>query len=760
MRLQLKDGLEVEVTEPTREMFPATLGGAVEFTISHWVFSLIQLMGSGLGVFIGSALVWFLDTIEPELIEYARPVIDEVLKNPELPGWLGSLLRKIRAGEHEVDGVFSGELVRGTMSPSLTSALDPLLTAIGYGAWSVRPIREPDIDTLVALMFRGIYSPTDAKIRAAMQGFREDLVDGFAEVARPRMGSYDLIRWMFRELVEDAEVGAELGKRGYTSSEVEKMTEFARPLTSPDDLQDMMFRKIIGEGAFLDRLRQHGYTSVQAAELADYAWHLLAPGDIVELWKREGWSNGAAMERLREHGFKGEAAKEILKVARPLSSPGELVQLLWRFGGGEFDYEERLSQHGYTPEQIAEYKALAQRIPGPPDLISMAVREAFHPELVAKYHYMDNFPEEFAEWMEKQGFSRDWAEKWWVAHWRLPSIRHAFEMLHRGEIEIANVQDLLIAADIAPVWHTPIINTAYQPLTRVDVRRMFRLGVLDRKQVYESYERLGYSPENAEYMTQFTEMYALSDDRDATKADILKGYRMGVIGEDEARGELTGLGYPEEWVGYYLQMEIMKQAQELLDDEVALLKDQYIEGQIGRTEVYEALGLWNLPDRQIRLYLDRWDITKERKISIPTTSQLENFLKAETITEAEYTELMQQKHYTAMAAGWFLQEIRAQIAEDAKKEEERARKEAERVEVAIVKTDYDVSKADIDLDIAELKLAHAENLVLLATLTDPDQIKAIWEQNEQIQMSIIVLRTRKAEEKLAYTKSLRGFIEE
>ncbi|GAI43190.1 unnamed protein product, partial [marine sediment metagenome] len=66
----------------------------------------------------------------------------------------------------------------------------------------------------------------------------------------------------------------------------------------------------------------------------------------------------------------------------------------------------------------------------------MAVREAFHPELIAKYHYMDNFPPEFAEYMAKQGFSVEWAQRWWVAHWRLPSISAGFDMLHRGQISV------------------------------------------------------------------------------------------------------------------------------------------------------------------------------------------------------------------------------------------------------------------------------------------------------------------------------------
>lgn len=759
MIIPLGNGIEAEVTEPERGMFPATLGGAVEFTIAHFVFAVLGFMGQGIGTLLGSSAVWFLHTVEPDLVEYARPLIDELLRNPETPAWLSGILGKMASGEREIDGMFAGGMVSGAVTGTIGSFLEPALTMLGYAAWSLNPIREPDIDSLIRMGWRKAYGPEAVAFSARSLGFREEIVEGFEDVARPRIGSYDLIRWMFRQLLEDGGVAEELGKRGYTAEDIAKMQEFARPLTSPDDLQDMMFRRIIGEGALPDRLRQHGYSNAQVGEFADYMWHLLPINDIIELWKREGWDDGTAIERLRHHGFNAEEAQEILKIARPLTGPGDLTQLWWRSQPNGFPYGDRLKEHGYTDEQVAEFEELAQRIPPPPDLISMAVREAWDEEMIAEYSYMDRFPEPFKEWMLKQGYSQEWAERYWVAHWRLPSIQQAFEMLHRGEIEETDIKRLLSAADIAPHWHTPIINTAYRPLTRVDVRRMYGLGVLDETEVKEAYEHLGYNDLNAERMKEFTIRYASSGERDLTKTDVLQAFRSGVIGQDEARSALEAIGYAPIAVAWMLSYEEWKQEQEILDDEVALLKDQYIEGQIDRAAVFAALGKWNLPARQVQLYLQRWDVTKERKITLPTVSQLEKFLLADIIDRSSYLELMQKRHYSLETAGSFLAEINYQIAENAKKEEERAQKEKERVEIAIEKTDYAVERADLDLQIAELKTAVAESYVLLTTLTDREQIDAILDQIDKLRMSVIYLNQRKAEAKLEYTRTLRGFIQ-
>jgi len=150
---------------------------------------------------------------------------------------------------------------------------------------------------------------------------------------------------------------------------------------------------------------------------------------------------------------------------------------------------------------------LKTRLPSPSDIIRFAVREYWRPEISRPLGQWEEFPEELLKWTRKWGYEDwvAWAE--WVAHWTLPSVTQGFEMLHRRVITRDELENLLKAQDITPFWREKLIAISYAPFTRVDVRRMFKLGVLNRDQVYSAMLDIGYDPWKAEQMTKFYEVY-------------------------------------------------------------------------------------------------------------------------------------------------------------------------------------------------------------------------------------------------------------
>ncbi|GAG78096.1 unnamed protein product, partial [marine sediment metagenome] len=85
-----------------------------------------------------------------------------------------------------------------------------------------------------------------------------------------------------------------------------------------------------------------------------------------------------------------------------------------------------------------------------------------------------------------------------------PSPQQGFDMLHRGVISDDELNMLLRALDVMPFWRDKLTQIAFRPLTRVDVRRMYKQGVLTETEVYESYLIAGYNEQNAERMAEFT----------------------------------------------------------------------------------------------------------------------------------------------------------------------------------------------------------------------------------------------------------------
>jgi len=250
---------------------------------------------------------------------------------------------------------------------------------------------------------------------------------------------------------------------------------------------------------------------------------------------------------------------------------------------------EELSKVGVHNNYHDLYRELAYQIPPVADIITMAVREAFTPSIAARFGQYEDLPSEFVEAVQKKGLSKEWAERYWAAHWSLPSPQQGFEMLHRGVIGEGDLNMLMRALDIMPFWRDKLIQIAYRPLSRVDVRRMYALGVIDISGIRRAYTDLGYNDYNANLMTKFTVAYterieerakeakeksaqkeqeakekAAQKEQEAkdralipkvsefTTAQTLKFLTQELISEERAIEELELLGYNEERIKVYI----------------------------------------------------------------------------------------------------------------------------------------------------------------------------------------------------------------
>lgn len=292
------------------------------------------------------------------------------------------------------------------------------------------------------------------------------------------------------------------------------------------------------EPAF-ERWRQNAYLG-DPTKLPD-------PLTLLQLSARGKLTSGQLDEWFQRQGYRKEYAAPLWEVMRPRVAVGELAALTQRKIQTPEQFIAELQKRGYPPEDAQGLSKLLHIIPNVPDLIRMAVREAFTPDVVARFQLHAEFPAEFADAAELLGLDREWSLRYWAAHWELPSVTMGFEMFHRGIMSGEELDLLLKTLDISPYWRAKLRELSFNPLTRVDVRRMYSLGVLDERRVYQSYLDLGYNPENAEAMTQFTVALYQEEQREGTRADVIAGYREGVLTREEAATMLRDLRYPE-WI--------------------------------------------------------------------------------------------------------------------------------------------------------------------------------------------------------------------
>lgn len=300
---------------------------------------------------------------------------------------------------------------------------------------------------------------------------------------------------------------------------------------------------------------------------------LLSPADAVRALYRNEISLSTYMETLSRWGYSDTAARALVEVHRPLLGVSELRRAYLRHFITEEQHDDLLKKYGFTDSDLQVVKRLYSEIPPISDMIRMAVREAFTPEIAQRFGQYEDFPDEVVPYAEQLGLTREWVERYWASHWGLPSPLQGFQMLHRRIITEDDLRLLLRALDVMPFWRDQLIQLSYRPLTRVDVRRMYRLGVLNREQVYESYLDLGYSPENAERMTEFTIRYEApeedvgdTDVRKLTRGVIQMAFRRGVISKDEAVQRMVEIGYMEEDARLIMDVQEYEVSVELAPD--------------------------------------------------------------------------------------------------------------------------------------------------------------------------------------------------
>lgn len=316
------------------------------------------------------------------------------------------------------------------------------------------------------------------------------------------------------------------------------------------------------------------------------------------------------------------------------------------------EYQVVLKRLGYDLGDVSLIRQLAFVLPPVSDLIRMAVREVFTPEVAEKFGQFEDFPETFARFAKQVGLSEEWARAYWAAHWELPSATMGFEMFHRGIITEDELKMLLRALDVMPFWRDRLIQLSYNPLTRVDVRRMYGMGVLSREEVKRAYLDLGYSPENAERLTEFTvRLYEEPDEsqqkeaRDLTRSQVVQFYRAGLFDRGEAIKALQDIGYDADIADGLLALEDLKQAQDTQRRQVRIVERQFKAGLIDYNDAVVKLDGLGLSASERDLLLSEWEAETLAEVRQPSRADLDRMLKAGIITRDEYLDQLRALGY-------------------------------------------------------------------------------------------------------------------
>lgn len=382
--------------------------------------------------------------------------------------------------------------------------------------------------------------------------------------------------------------------------------------------------------------------------------HLIDPGTAVLMLQRGIISQTEYDSVMAMNGVQDDVMSKYNQLGKPLYDDSTLTQLHWRGEMSDGEVSQHLRKRGMDDGQYLHWKTIREVIPSPPELISMAVREAFNDSIASQFGYDEDFPTEAADWAKKQGMDVVWFRRAWRAHWNLPGLVQVREMYHRGIVSEEDVRIYLKAADMPIFWRQAILKWMDRVVTRVDARRMYDLGIWTEARVFAHHKELGYNDQDAEDLTLWVALNYVSEDRDLTKADILTMYQDGILNDLEATGYLAALDYKPQAISLLLAHRDLKREEAYERQIIGNVKALYVGGLYDRTDVFAKLGKIATPDAVIRQSLAVWDLEKERKVAVPTTTQLRDMVLEDVITQNVFIAEMRNKKYPDKYINWYV----------------------------------------------------------------------------------------------------------
>lgn len=413
------------------------------------------------------------------------------------------------------------------------------------------------------------------------------------------------------------------------------------------------------------------YNAVNQKAFQVYPNELLPPANLINLRYRNQITTGVYYDEMVRQGIDNDRADSLYRGAEELLNGYEVVSL-WRRGVlTEEDRNMQLTELGFTADRINLLTHVTAQIPSALDVISFAVREVYSPSIVAKFGQMEGVEEvlEVADTdIRATGMTQDTFKKYWAAHWQLPSMNQGYEMLHRDVIDEETLDMLMVALDIMPYWREKLRAISYAPYTRVDVRRMHKLGVIDQAGLVRAYMDLGYDEERAEGLAEFTVLYNLDPEaqeqteedaekkkeKEATRAAVIKAFQNNIIDEHDARVHLEALGYVDSAIELYIANAIFSIEEEITDEQMQTIHEAFVRRIYDYTTTVGKLGELNLPGRQVETLMDKWTIEKDVKTSRPSKAELFKMFKAKIITREVLRTELEGHGYTDKYIDWYM----------------------------------------------------------------------------------------------------------
>lgn len=263
---------------------------------------------------------------------------------------------------------------------------------------------------------------------------------------------------------------------------------------------------------------------------------------------------------------------------------GELRTMVHRGVKTWEDAKAALEKSLIQTEYLDAYEKMIPSIPAVSDLVRFAVREAYPDATTFEEHYA-----KMTEWIGQVGYSGYFAQAFWTAHWIIPSIGQADELLHRGEITEAEHTSLYILNDIRPQDIPALRKLTWKRPGRIESRWMFRWGEIDATDLRDFLIDDGLDPLYADRVARAMAKNQFLSDINRQVANAKADYARGYSNEATLRSDLAVLGLRSDIVEYHIIDALEDRKRSIHDEELRTLRAQFARGAITMADVIEKV---------------------------------------------------------------------------------------------------------------------------------------------------------------------------
>jgi hypothetical protein len=347
---------------------------------------------------------------------------------------------------------------------------------------------------------------------------------------------------------------------------------------------------------------------------------------------------------------------------------------------------------------------LSEQIPPPTQLIEFMRKGADNKANVEldglSLFFPENYTPRIKAWANAQGVTDEQMLLDWNSHWQEISPQMAFEMYVRNRpgrvppnlvFTLERLEKVLREADYPPGLIAYLISIAYAPITRTDLIKGNKAGVISYDMLVEGLQDVKYSKESAVLLADI-----ISQDNDRqrqnafgvwTQRRIATEYRNGTISAEKADTLLSRTIKDEK-----TRADLIEDMETLRDAETAAIcikavKRRFMIGDLTIQESKMALMDKGVGFDQADALVGRWECERDSKAKEYTLGILKRMLDNKLLAAGDvYTNLLHLR-YDPDRAWAILQLWEVELAEaDRKRLEMEARRRI--TDARSVRTDY------------------------------------------------------------------------